>query len=100
MMQGKISSSLSIGFILALSACNSGEEIPQKSDKEELEEIIEQNVDAVEKEAKSIKEAAAKAVKIIEADAQAEIDAIEPTEIETPDISEDDETKDNPVEEE
>ncbi len=77
MMQGKVSSSLLIGFILALSACSSGEEIPQKSDKEELEEIINTNIESVEKEAKSIKEAAAEAVKIIEEDAQSEIDNIE-----------------------
>ncbi len=94
MMQGKIPSSLSIGFILALSACNSGEEIPQKSDKEELEEIIEQNVNAVEKEAKSIKEAAAEAVKIIEADAQSEIDNIEENISEpTPDNSSNEESE-------
>lgn len=87
MIQGKISSSLLVGFILALSACSSGEEIPQKSDKEELEEIIDRNVEAVEQEAKSIKDAAAQAVKIIEEDAQREIDAIEPDENETAEVN-------------
>ncbi len=69
-------SSLSMGFIFALSACNSGEEIPQKSDKEELEDIINTNIEVVEQEAKSIRQAAAQAVKIIEQEAQAEIDKV------------------------
>ena len=80
-MQGKVSSSLLIGFILVLPACNSGEEIPQKSDTAELEEIIDTNIEAVEQEAKSIKEAAAEAVKIIEQDSQTEIDNAQPLEI-------------------
>lgn len=71
-------------LLLTLSACDSAEEIPQKTDQEELEEVIGKNAEEIEQKAISIKEAAAEAVKIIEEDAQSEIDAIEPETIEAP----------------
>lgn len=62
-----------------LSSCSGGEDIPKESANEtEAQEEIMSNSDVgqIDSQALSIKEAAAQAVKIIEDDAQAEIDTI------------------------
>lgn len=65
---------------LSLSSCSGGEAIPKESadTSQGQEEIVSpSDAAAIDDQALSIKEAAAQAVKIIENDAQAEIDAIE-----------------------
>lgn len=74
-----------ISMSLMLSSCSKGEEIPEENTDNISTDInpgdvipSSINAEAIEKNAQSIREAAAEAVRIVEQDAQQEIDGIAP----------------------
>jgi hypothetical protein len=71
---------LSLPALMLLAACS---ESPPAKDAEKAKAAVETNDSEIKEHKKSIEEAADAAAKLVEADAKAEIDALEPAEPDT-----------------